>query len=74
MHVLLIVLNVTNSMIGKTTSPDLKVRSRLIFRLIRETTLDELNRSLKGNQWRDEQMKVIRHQNEFVEEKRIASV
>ena len=68
MDVEFVVLNVSNPVIGKSALPDLRIRTELFLRAMGEAALDELDRSLQGGLWSDQQMEVLGHQDEFVQE------
>src|ERR1039457_6859276 len=67
MPVHVVVLCISNAMIGKTTLPDLSVRSKFLLGSVGEPALDQLNCPFQGGNRCNEQVKMIRHQNEFVQ-------
>ena len=74
MDVLFVVFSIANAVIGKPALPDFEVRLELLFRSERETALDELDCAFQSYLRSEEQMKMIGHQDEFVEEIRFASI
>jgi len=68
--VLLIIIPVPDPVIRKAPFPDLHLRPRLFRETIRKSTLDKLQRSLKGEarSWSEEQVEMIRHEDEFIEQ------
>jgi hypothetical protein len=61
-------------MVCKSAAPNLGVRSELLFRAKRESAFDELNCAFQRRRGRDEQMKMIGHQDKFVKEIRISAM
>ena len=74
MNVSVVVLIVSNPMVCKSAAPNLGVRSELLFRAKRESAFDELNCAFQRRRGRDEQMKMIGHQDKFVKEIRISAM
>src|SRR5579863_1487626 len=74
LDMLCIVLGVADPMIRKTALPDFGIRPQFLFRSKRRAALDELNSPFQRNEWRDQQMKMIGHEDEFVKEIRIAAI
>jgi hypothetical protein len=73
-HMLLEILPTSDSMIGKTPLPYLCGRAKFFFDPKGESPLEELYGSLKRDQRRDQQMEVIRHQDEFVQKISLAAM
>jgi len=74
LEMFLVVRGIANSMIGKTSLPDFEIGSEFLLCSVRETTLDELESTLQGDLRRDQEMEVIGHEDEFVEEIGLASI
>jgi len=60
--------SIANSMIGEAPLPDFQIRLEFLLCAIGEAALDELNCALQSYLRSEEQMKMIGHQDEFVEE------
>ncbi len=69
-----VILRIPNTMVGKAATPYLRVRSKLRFYTVRESALDELNRPFQRAGWRNEQMKMIGHQDKFVQQIGLAPI
>jgi hypothetical protein len=68
------VLQVSNPVVGKSALPDLHRTTEVLFGSKGESSLDELNRSLQGHRWCNQDVKVLRHEHIFVEQVGAASV
>ncbi len=68
---LFVILRVSNEMGRKPCLPDVKIQVQLLFCAIGESTLDELKRFFQRDlgKGREEQVKVVRHDDEFMQEK-----
>ena len=68
MEVLVIVLGIPNPVVCKSATPNLHIRSKFLLGVKRKPILDELNCPLDRNRRSDQQVKMVGHQNEFVQE------
>ena len=73
-NVLRIVVSVPNSMILESLLPDLHMRTKFLLGLEGEAAFDELNCFLQACQWRDEEIDVVGHDDEFMQKVSGASV
>ena len=66
-----IVLRIANAMVGKTFLPDQRLEPQLLLRAEGESALDELTGFFQSNVFRrrEDQVEVVRHDHEFVQEK-----
>ncbi len=64
-----VVLGIADAMVSEAVLPDYEVRSEFMFHPIREASLDELDCTFKRylGCGRDQQVKMARHQDEFVQ-------
>ena len=63
-----IVVCVTDAMVLKSLLPNLHVRAQFFLCSIRKTALDELNSPFEARPRSNERVKMVRHDNEFVQE------
>jgi hypothetical protein len=68
LNVLLVILKIPDAMVGKPALPDLGVRSEFVLDAIGKPTFDKLSGAFQRDKGRDEEMKVIGHQNEFMQQ------
>src|SRR6516165_9973976 len=67
MNMLVVILEVANPVVGETSLPNLDIGTKFLLHPEREAALDELDSSLQCHRRCDQQVKVIRHQDEFVQ-------
>jgi len=65
--VLFVVVVIPYAMIAEPTLPHLQIGTEYLFRAIRKSTFYKLNRSFQRYSWRQKRVKVIGHQDKFVQ-------
>jgi len=67
----LVILAAPNPVVGEASLPDSKAFIQLFFHAVRKTTFDELQGLFQRNvcSGRNEQVKVIRHDHKFMQQK-----
>lgn len=68
------VCSVANAMIGESPLPDFKIRAKFLFGAVGKTTFDELDCAFESDFRSDQQVKMVGHEDEFVEQIGLASV
>ena len=70
----IVVFSIANPVVSKSSPPYLRIGSKFLISPVRKTTLDQLNRPLQRACRRDQQVKMIRHENKFVQQVRLTPV
>jgi hypothetical protein len=73
-HVLIEISRIPDPMVGETPLPHLPRILKLLLGTIRESSLNELGRFLQCSRWRDQQVKVVVHDHELMEQIGIAPI